>query len=125
MNVLILGESGMLGNAVTRYFRTQTQHDVSTASRESTSDYKLDASQSSNEQLISVISHTKPDYIINCIGIINKYCNDGHSDRTVTAVKVNVIFPFILADASSPKISETFPFPSRSEITRSCAPRFL
>jgi dTDP-4-dehydrorhamnose reductase len=102
MNVLVLGVTGMLGSMVFSYFKANTNHQVFGTYRhrqnlpqslEFNEIIFFDASNNINKQLDEITKKVKPDYIINCIGIINKYCNSDDSVARIVAVQVNSIFP--------------------------------
>ncbi len=87
--ILILGATGMLGNAVARYF-LRGDYDVTTTSRnpQSSNELRFDALNDSADSL--PIGY---DYVINCIGVIKPYAE---ADIAAT-VKVNAIFPHELS----------------------------
>lgn len=45
----------------------------------------------------NLILEVKPDYIINCIGIIKPYCHESNRAGIEKAIKVNALFPHLLA----------------------------
>ena len=110
MKILILGNTGMLGSAVEKYFKSNTDCEITTASRRkhissdtTKFDYEFDAEEyidsscdlftlfECDSSIASVASEY--DYIINCIGIIKPFIED-----IETAIKVNSLFPIKLAN---------------------------
>jgi len=106
MNILVFGATGMLGSMVYSYFKKSTKFSVhGTYYNESEIGpfdkqelEKFDASNQMIEQFDSIFNKFRPDYIINCIGIINRYCNTGKRKDVLNAVNVNAIFPSILSE---------------------------
>lgn len=108
--ILILGRSGMLGSMVYDYLKRTnmgeirgTLRPVSGQLADSVGDDIIffDAEKDTLEQ--AVYPYFKPDYIINCIGIIKPYCKDDDMSGVLKAITVNALFPHILA-ASAKKI---------------------
>jgi dTDP-4-dehydrorhamnose reductase len=101
-NIIVLGVSGMLGSMVFNYLSKNEQFKVFGTSREPSSlIYKnilnLDAKNITEEALLKLITKSKPDYIVNCIGIINKYCTPDNQEGIQNAILVNALFPYKLA----------------------------
>lgn len=101
--VLVLGITGMLGSMVFRYLNEQgfivagTVRDKKVFSKKNiTNVFEFNA----DEEVVSdqVFKKWKPDYVINCIGIIKPYCKDDDPVGVVRAVRVNALFPHLLAD---------------------------
>lgn len=91
--ILILGATGMLGNAVVAYFSDHDKYDVITTYRTgsvapSGKTVYFDALNGSLEALPRDF-----DYVINCIGIIKPFMASG----PVAAIKINALFPWQLA----------------------------
>lgn len=91
--ILILGGTGMLGNAVVAHFSGQDKYDVTTT-------YRTDSVAPSGKTIrFDVLSDSLEilprdfDYVINCIGIIKPFMD---SDP-VAAIKINALFPWQLA----------------------------
>ncbi|GHV04857.1 NAD(P)-dependent oxidoreductase [Clostridia bacterium] len=82
MRILILGSTGMLGNAVTRYFTPR--YDITATTRTT-----FDALRDAPEILPSGF-----DYVINCIGVIKPFMTRDPAG----AIVVNALFPWKLAD---------------------------
>jgi dTDP-4-dehydrorhamnose reductase len=94
--VLILGASGMLGNAVLKEFSTFQGELIATTrgSKCVTADSKVrffnfDAATDDLETAFP----TPVDYVINCIGIIKPYINDDDAEQAATALEINGAFP--------------------------------
>jgi dTDP-4-dehydrorhamnose reductase len=98
--VLVLGASGMLGNAVLRFFSDQKGYSVFGSIR-STSTLGL-FPEALRERLISsgdltdengllpLLERVQPDLIINCIGIIKQLAA---ADDVLTALPLNTLLP--------------------------------
>lgn len=93
--ILILGSTGMLGNAVAQYFLAKSDvYDVVTTYRNEEVAFKgnaifFDALTSDFNSL-----PTDADYVINCIGIIKPFMKDSIEN----AIYINSLFPWKLAD---------------------------
>jgi len=94
--VLILGASGMLGNAVLKEFSNfQGELVASTRAGKSVTTYSgvtfidFDAATDDLETKFPM----PIDYVINCIGIIKPYINDTDAEQTATALEINGAFP--------------------------------
>jgi dTDP-4-dehydrorhamnose reductase len=114
INVLILGATGMLGSMMYDYFSQNKKFNVKCTARQKTNlpyfDSNLflfDANENFSEQLREITHEFCPDYVINCIGIINKYCRDDDNSGVQTAIKVNALFPHILTHLLSSLCPDT------------------
>ncbi len=74
MNILVLGDDGMLGHVVKLYFK-EKGHDVKGTSLTAGSNYQFDVMKNIND-LEKFVADFKPAVIINCIGILNKVAED-------------------------------------------------
>lgn len=104
MNVLVLGASGMLGNAVFRVLSEKTDWQVYGTVRagnskrffQSTIAERLlvgvDVEQ--HDSLIQTFIRTRPDVVINCIGLIKQLAE---ADDPLQAVPINTLLPHRLA----------------------------
>lgn len=104
MKVLILGASGMLGNAVFRLFSESAGYDVTGTIRSERS--KKFFSESLRTKLLSgidvenidclmqVMSEIKPDVVINCIGLVKQLSD---ADDPLLAIPINSLLPHRLA----------------------------
>jgi len=91
--ILILGSTGMLGNAVTSYFLKAADYDVTTTYRTAAAAFpgkavSFDALADPLEKLPSGF-----DYVLNCIGIIKPFM----AADPAAAIKINALFPWELA----------------------------
>ncbi|MCK4957251.1 MAG: sugar nucleotide-binding protein [Candidatus Cloacimonetes bacterium] len=104
--ILVLGITGMLGSMVYRYFKDNPHLTVAGTVRNSSCNivdidnniYTLDAEGDICGQLSSIEQAFKPHFVINCIGVINKYCNGKKSKDIAKAIMVNAYFPHKLAN---------------------------
>ena len=93
MKIAILGSTGLLGNAVSKYFIESTNHEVVCTFR------NKEAVLYPNSIFLDA---TKPDfsflkgfdYVINCIGIIKPFMKDNLRDN----IFVNSMFLFLFLD---------------------------
>lgn len=97
--VLVLGATGMLGHACSYVLRQNATLDVVNTSRTTKAGYlKFDASTDSISDLISAV---KPDWIINCIGIIKPHIDEKDIASINQAIRINSLFPQEIALAST------------------------
>lgn len=104
MRVLILGISGMLGNAMFRFFCTQQKHEVWGTVRNKSSlrffDPRLhqyiinDIDVLNHDMLVKLLQRIKPDYVINCIGLVKQLVD---VDDPLITLPINAMFPHQLA----------------------------
>ncbi len=87
MRILVLGSDGMLGHVVTTYL-TEHQHEIIKTSRTPGEKNYYDAYKNVYG-IESIIKETKPDAIINCIGILNEAAENNHA----LAVLLNSFLP--------------------------------
>lgn len=92
-SVLILGSTGMLGNAVSSYFINHPSYDVTTTYRTASVAFPgnavvFDALSDSLETLPTGFA-----YVINCIGIIKPFM----AADPAAAIRINSLFPWELA----------------------------
>lgn len=85
--VLILGREGMAGHMVFDYLSSLKKYNVF-----GTTKSELNA-ESDAIKIEEILKRYEPGYMINCIGIINKYAD---KDPAIT-IKVNGVFPHLLA----------------------------
>lgn len=93
VKLLILGSTGMLGNAVTKYFLGNENYNVTTTYRDELVKFnenaiKFDVLTDSLDKL-----PVDFDYVINCIGIIKPFM----AQSKLNAIKINSTFPYELA----------------------------
>lgn len=91
--ILILGSTGMLGNAVTAYFANNSDYDVAATHRTAAVAF---AKNSIAFDALSTPLEALPvgfDYVINCIGIIKPFM----AADPAGAIKINSLFPWELS----------------------------
>ncbi|KAA3660678.1 MAG: NAD-dependent epimerase/dehydratase family protein [Calditrichaeota bacterium] len=110
--VLVFGSNGMLGAMVSKYLVARTDFEVAgTYHKNSLSalteielanEYNFDASSMAvGHDLDGILREFRPDYIVNCIGIINRYCNTGKSADVLRATQINSVFPHFLSSITN------------------------
>jgi len=102
--ILVLGANGMLGNAVFRYFATQTQHDVVGTVRSPGSVQRLpfelrkwisvSGDAEDVDALVRLFDLHRPTVVINCVGLVKQL--DDAKDPLV-AIPINAVLPHRLA----------------------------
>lgn len=92
--VLVIGSTGMLGHVVKKYL-IDKKYDVYETTRNQTNKYYFDALEDV-KKIEEIIASIKPDFIVNCIGILNKKAEDYPSQ----AILVNSYFPHYLDEMS-------------------------
>lgn len=106
--VLVLGASGMLGNAVFRAFHGNRDYEVVATVRSTSALRHFSAEQRpdilsninvlDNDTLVSVFNRTKPEVVINCVGLIKQL---PASRDPLLVLPVNALFPHHLARLSA------------------------
>jgi dTDP-4-dehydrorhamnose reductase len=102
--VLILGASGMLGNAMLRSFVESPEYE-SYGSVRSTGAFRLlpkcleknlitGLDVENIDSLVNLFATLRPDVVINCIGLIKQHAE---ADDPLTAIPINAVFPHRLA----------------------------
>lgn len=109
--VAVLGASGMLGSMVLDVFTRDEHFSVLCTVRKNkdalaikkkyknTTIKMLDAEKANKEKIARVISGYK--WVINAIGIIKPYIHDDNAAETIRALRVNALFPHLLAEAAT------------------------
>jgi dTDP-4-dehydrorhamnose reductase len=102
--ILVLGASGMLGNAVLRYFATQTDHEVVGIVRSAGSARLLPDSLQDRvalggdvddvDALVRMFDRHRPTLVINCVGLVKQL---GDAKDPLAAIPVNAVLPHRLA----------------------------
>jgi dTDP-4-dehydrorhamnose reductase len=87
----------MLGSAVVKIL-SNSDTEVLGTSRQGNNSITFDASTDLVEE---VFKSFKPDWIINCIGIIKPYINESDSISILNAININSIFPIKLSNAAA------------------------
>jgi dTDP-4-dehydrorhamnose reductase len=106
--ILVLGASGMLGNAVLRYFTTRTRHPTMATVRSERSMAVLPAAVrgavmagcdvEDPDSLVRALDWSRPDVVINCVGVV-KQLDD--SRNPLAAIPINSVLPHRLAQLCS------------------------
>lgn len=95
--VLILGVTGMLGNACEKLFLHSSKDHVITTSRNKLGDsVSFDAK---TDRIEALIEKVEPDWIINCIGVIKPHINENLHSSIENAIEINSLFPHRIAKA--------------------------
>jgi dTDP-4-dehydrorhamnose reductase len=104
IKVLVLGATGMLGNAVLRLFSQSIGYEVVGSARSSSALRLLPAELSGSlicgvdvenmDSLISLFSKTRPDVVINCIGLVKQLAD---ANDPLQAIPINSLLPHRLA----------------------------
>lgn len=102
--IMILGASGMLGNAVLRYFACETDHETvgiirSGRSRrllpESVQPYLVEGGDVEDvDALVRLFERCRPDVVINCVGLIKQFDD---AKNPLAAIPINSVLPHRLA----------------------------
>lgn len=100
MKILVLGKNGMLGHVVYNYFKSLGEEVIGT---DLTSEEIYYDAFKNQEELENIIAETKPNVVINCIGILNQVAED----NKVLAVKLNSLLPHYI-DSLSEKYNFKF-----------------
>ena len=104
IKVLVLGASGMLGNAALRVFADSEGFDAFGTVRSNRSAKLLPpavqpclisgVNVENMDSLLAVFSQVKPDLVINCIGLVKQL---SESDDPLSAIPINSLLPHRLA----------------------------
>jgi len=100
--VLIIGSKGMAGHVIYNYLKENTDFtiiDIARGIENHTPTYQIDVTDF--DSLNMLLKKEKPDYVINCIGILNKDAEDNPEK----SILLNSYFPHFLA-----KIGKTINF---------------
>ncbi len=102
--IVVVGASGMLGNAVLRYFATETNHVVFGSVRSERSASLLPEAVRSAiipgidvenpESLVRLVGETRPTVLVNCVGLVKQLQS---SKDPLSALSINSILPHRLA----------------------------
>lgn len=102
--ILVLGASGMLGNAVLKLFTQSPQYDVvGTVRAHKTRDLFPEVLRSrvesgvdveSLDALVDVLARAKPDVVINCVGLVKQLAA---AEDVLAALPINALLPHRLA----------------------------
>lgn len=104
MKVLILGASGMLGSAMFRQFLKRPDFDVTGTVRSSSvlrfftdlerRNIAVDVDVLDEMSLIRAFERTKPDIVVNCIGLVKQLAG---ADDPIVTLPINAILPHRLS----------------------------
>lgn len=104
IKVLVLGATGMLGNAVLRLFAQSAEYEVVGSARSTSALRLLPANLSGRvicgvdvenmDSLISLFTKTRPDVVINCIGLVKQLAD---ANDPLAAIPINALLPHRLA----------------------------
>lgn len=99
--VLILGATGMLGNAALRFFAESPRYLVVGAMRSAGAAAKLPAELRGNlhagldlERLEPLFAEVSPDVVVNCVGVVKQL---REAEDPLTAIPINSLLPHRLA----------------------------
>lgn len=108
MKILILGASGMLGNALFRFLSEYSTWNVYGTLRNPSCRTLFSASHQpflkfgvdveNNDSLVNVLNSVKPDVVINCIGLIKQ---NSSAEDPLHAIPINSMLPHRIAKLSS------------------------
>ena len=106
IRVLVLGGTGMLGHMVARVLAESPALEVTATAREGrepphlpgASWQTLHAEQTSTDALVPIFASS--DYVVNAIGVIKPYIEEGDAASVRRAIAVNAEFPFAMAEAA-------------------------
>ena len=93
--VLILGATGMLGSACFQLLKLRSDLEVVGTSRRS--DLNLVEFDADRDQISDLLNRVRPNWIINCTGLIKHFINESDADSISAAAMINTDFPKILA----------------------------
>jgi len=94
MKILIVGSKGMAGHIIYNYFKENSNFtivDIARGTAFHTPTYQLDVTNF--EALRHILIDEKPNFVINCIGVLNQYA-ENHPDN---AILLNSYLPHFLA----------------------------
>lgn len=92
--VLIIGSKGMAGHVIYKYLKENTDFtivDIARGTENHVPTHQIDVTDF--DALTNVLKNEKPDYVINCIGILNKDAEDNPEK----SILLNSYFPHFLA----------------------------
>ena len=105
MKILILGVTGMLGNSIFRFLSSDKKFDIFATARNNSarSYFSKDLSDKlitnvdveNHDSLVEVFNQTKPDIVINCIGLVKQLAD---ANDPLKALPINSLLPHRLAN---------------------------
>ncbi|WP_299434134.1 SDR family oxidoreductase [uncultured Aquimarina sp.] len=97
--ILIIGSTGMLGHQVYKHFKKNEEKfeiiDITYRTKVSPKSIVLDVTNS--DELSKCLKENKPDYVINCVGILIS----GSNNNIANAIYINAYLPHFLAKKCS------------------------
>lgn len=100
MKVMVLGATGMLGNAVVRVLAGESDHNVVAAARSWGAERRFPAGTRATfvggldaenpEKLTELLAAQRPDAIINCVGVVKQLAS---ANSVLAAVPINALLP--------------------------------
>lgn len=104
MRILVMGASGMLGNAMVRVFAQDPSHEVfgsvRTASTKRYFEQKLakniipEVEVDNPDAITSLFNQTRPDVVVNCIGLVKQL---EEANDPLHAISINALLPHRLS----------------------------
>lgn len=104
MKIIVLGASGMLGNAVVRVLSESRNLEVYGAVRsegvrryfdgETTKRLRVGGDVEQPDRLLELLADVKPDVVVNCIGLVKQLAE---ADDPLRAIPINALLPHRLA----------------------------
>lgn len=92
--VLVLGSTGLIGHQVYNYLKSKSDYELSNVSyRKKLQDDTILLDVRDEKKLVDTIKRIKPQYIINCIGILIS----GANANSENAIFINAYMPHLLA----------------------------
>ena len=98
---MILGSTGLLGNQLVSYFKKQKKLNKFTLYITSRSKSKKNNTiyfDALIEKTFKNITFFKPDFIINCIGLIKPFVNVNSTISLINCLEINSILPMKLSE---------------------------
>lgn len=102
--ILILGATGMAGHVVYTFLNETNKYDITTvchSGKIGNKSYELDIYDT--DSLISIITEEKPEFVINCIGVLIR----GSKNNPANAIYVNAYFPHLLSKVVHEKLQNS------------------
>lgn len=94
--ILIIGSKGMAGHMIKNYLESRNKDEIYSTFRkkenEILNEKEFDLDAFNTEKLREILNTVKPDFVINCIGILNQFAEENPD----IAIYVNGYFPHLL-----------------------------
>lgn len=104
VRVLVLGASGMLGNAVVRVFASSPGHEVWASVRSDSARARFDPGLRERirtgvdvldgDSLTQLLADVRPDVVVNCVGLVKQLAS---ADDPLAALPINAMLPHRLS----------------------------